>query len=331
MANTLRVTNHFLGGDYALDYLQPATGSMLTTAQINAKVDGGGTSPGGGSGTAPSQGNDTEYPSKKNGTAAGEQIVGTSGRDLISGLGGNDTLFGMGGDDKLVGGDGDDYLSGGNGSYTGSGNDILIGGNGNDTLVGEDGDDTLFGGGGDDKYVYGGGSDVVDNSGGGTDWILFNSSSKSIDRTRLSFHQDGDDLLIRVDGDSTQQVRVYKHFDASGNYAIDYVQPSDGYGISAASISAMLTPLSGTQSIAAPMAQGGAEAMRQMSMPNLAHTSLAKGTIGAARSGKAMGSGAMCPIVQPARPGRSWALIRVRQACLLMVWTCHGGPCRGCR
>ncbi len=280
VANTLRVTNHFLGGDYALDYLQPATGSMLTTAQINAKVDGGGTPPGGGSGTAPSQGNDTEYPSKKNGTAAGEQIVGTSGRDLISGLGGNDTLFGMGGDDKLVGGDGDDYLSGGNGSYTGSGNDILIGGNGNDTLVGEDGDDTLFGGGGDDKYVYGGGSDVVDNSGGGTDWILFNSSSKSIDRTRLSFHQDGDDLLIRVDGDSTQQVRVYKHFDASGDYAIDYVQPSDGYGISAASISAMLTPLSGTQSIAAPMAQGGAEAMRQMSMPNVAHTSLAKGTIG---------------------------------------------------
>lgn len=172
---------------------------------------------------------------------------------------------------------------------------------------------------------------IVDNSGGGTDWILFNSSSKSIDRTRLSFHQDGDDLLIRVDGDSTQQVRVYKHFDASGNYAIDYVQPSDGYGISAASISAMLTPLSGTQSIAAPMAQGGAEAMRQMSMPNLAHTSLAKGRLGAARSGRAMGSGAMCPIVQPATPGRSWALIRVRQACLLMVWACHGGPCRGCR
>lgn len=279
-ANTVRVANHFLGGDYALDYLQPATGSMLTTAQINAKIGGGGTPPGGGSGTAPSQGNDTDYPSKKNGTAAGEQIVGTSGRDLISGLGGNDTLFGMGGDDKLVGGDGDDYLSGGNGSYTGSGNDILIGGNGNDTLVGEDGDDTMFGGVGDDQYVYGGGSDVIDNSGGGTDWILFNSSSKSIDRTRLSFHQDGDDLLIRVDGDSSQQVRVYRHFDASGNYAIDYVQPSDGYGISAASINTLLTPMPGAQSFAAPMTQGETAAMRQMSMPNLAHTSLAKGTIG---------------------------------------------------
>jgi len=280
VANTVRVTNHFLGGDSALDYLQPDTGSMLTTAQINAKVGGGGTPPGGGSGTAPSQGNDADYPSKKNGTAAGEQIVGTSGRDLISGLGGNDTLFGMGGDDKLVGGDGDDYLSGGNGSYTGSGNDILIGGNGNDTLVGEDGDDTMFGGAGDDKYVYGGGSDVIDNSGGGTDWILFNSSSKSIDRTRLGFHRDGDDLLIRVDGDPAQQVRVYRHFDASGDYAIDYVQPSDGYGISAASINTLLTPLPGAQSFVAPMSQGDTAAMRQMSMPDLAHTSMAKGTTG---------------------------------------------------
>lgn len=279
-ANTVRVTNHFLGGDYALDYLQPATGSMLTTAQINAKVGGSGTPPGGSGGTVPSQGNDADYPSKKNGTAAGEQIVGTSGRDLISGLGGNDTLFGMGGDDKLVGGDGDDYLSGGNGSYTGSGNDILIGGNGNDTLVGEDGDDTMFGGAGDDKYVYGGGSDVIDNSGGGTDWILFNSSSKSIDRTRLGFHRDGDDLLIRVDGDPAQQVRVYKHFDASGDYAIDYVQPSDGYGISAASINALLTPLPGAQFFSAPMSQGDTAAMRQMSMPDLAHASMAKGTTG---------------------------------------------------
>ncbi|WP_313248355.1 calcium-binding protein [Stenotrophomonas acidaminiphila] len=287
--DTVRVTDHFLGGDYALDYLQPAMGSMLTTAQINAKIGGGGTPPGGGSGTAPSQGNDTDYPSKKNGTAAGEQIVGTSGRDLISGLGGNDTLFGMGGDDKLVGGDGDDYLSGGNGSYTGSGNDILIGGNGNDTLVGEDGDDTMFGGVGDDQYVYGGGSDVIDNSGGGTDWILFNSSSKSIDRTRLSFHQDGDDLLIRVDGDSSQQVRVYRHFDASGNYAIDYVQPSDGYGISAASINTLLTPMPGAQPFAAPMTQGETAAMRQMSMPNPAHTSMAKGTIGS--GSKREGSG----------------------------------------
>lgn len=275
-ANTVRVTNHFLGGDYSLDYLQPATGSMLTTAEINAKVAGG-TPPGPGGGTAPSQGNDADYPTKKNGTASDEQIVGTSGRDLISGLAGNDTLFGMGGNDKLVGGDGDDYLSGGNGSYTGSGNDILIGGIGNDTLVGEDGDDTMFGDSGDDKYVYGGGADVIDNSGGGTDWILFNSSNKSVDRTRLSFHQDGTDLLIRVDGDAAQQVRVYKHFDASGAYAIDYVQPSDGFGISAASIASLLTPLPAAQAM---RVAADSAAMRQLpDVVNMPMTSMMKGTI----------------------------------------------------
>lgn len=282
----VRVTDHFLGGDMALDFVQPSSGNMLNTAAINALAQSsypGGGDPGPGTGTpgeGVDEGDDNDYPNVVTGTANGEQLLGSSGRDLIMGMAGNDTMFGFGGDDKLVGGDGDDYLSGGNGSYTGSGNDILIGGNGNDTLVGEDGDDTMFGGAGDDKYVYGGGADIVDNSGGGMDWILFNSSSKSIDRTRLSFHQDGDDLLIRVDGDSSQQVRVYKHFDASGNYAIDYVQPSDGYGISAASINTLLTPMPGAQSFAAPMTQGETAAMRQMSMPNPAHTSMAKGTIG---------------------------------------------------
>ncbi|RMH90943.1 hypothetical protein EBB59_09205 [Lysobacter pythonis] len=259
-ANTVRVNNHFLGGDYALDYLQPASGTMLSTAQINAKVGGGDTappSPGGGGGDAPSQGNDADYPGKRTGTAAGEQIAGTSGRDLISGLAGNDQLFGMGGDDKLVGGEGDDYLSGGNGSYTGSGNDILVGGEGNDTLVGEDGNDTLFGGAGDDKYVFGGGSDVIDNSGGGTDWLLFNAGNKRINRSRLSFHRDGDDLIVRVDGNANEQVRVYKHFDASGAYAIDYIQPGDGYGIPASSLPALLTPLPGAGAASARTASIG--------------------------------------------------------------------------
>ena len=33
-----------------------------------------------------------------------------------------------------------------------------------------------------------------------------------LDRTRLSFHRDGDDLLILVDKDMNQQVRVTDHF-----------------------------------------------------------------------------------------------------------------------
>lgn len=246
------VTGHFLGGDMALDFLQPASGSALNTVAINALVtNNGGGDPGGGT---PGTGNDADYPSVKTGTAAGEQIVGTSGRDLIKGLGGADTLFGMGADDKLDGGDGDDYLSGGNGSFSGSGIDILIGGAGNDQLVGEDGDDMLFGGVGDDTYFYaaGSGADTVDNTGGGTDWLYFDG----IARTQLTYHRDGDDLVVRVDGDAGQQIRVLDHF-LGGEHAIAYVQPGDGgYAISAATIAGQLTPMGAASRTVAPMALG---------------------------------------------------------------------------
>jgi len=252
-AKTVRVTGHFLGGDMAIDYVQPASGSLLNTAAINALA--GGTS--GGGGTTPGEpGNDADYTKTITGTANGEQLVGTSGRDLIRGLAGNDTLFGMGGDDKLVGGDGDDYLSGGNGSFSGSGNDILVGGAGADTLVGEDGDDLLQGGTGDDKYVYraGSGKDVIDNTGGGTDWLMFDG----IDRTRLSFHRNGDDLIVLVDGSSSQQVKVQNHF-KGGDLAISYVQPSDGYAIPASQFASLLKPL--------PSGFAAASATSRMAMP----------------------------------------------------------------
>lgn len=233
---TVRVTNHFLGGDYAIDFVQPASGSLLNTAAINALAEDDGGNPGGGG----NEGNDGDYSNVVTGTASGEQLLGTSGRDLIRGLAGNDTLFGFGGDDKFEGGDGDDYISGGNGSFNGSGNDILIGGNGNDTLVGEDGADMLIGGGGDDDYYYsaGSGSDTIDNVGGGTDWVFFNG----IARERLSFHQDGDDLLIRVDASEASQVRVLGHF-LGGGQAISYVQPGSGYAIPASHIPGLLTSL----------------------------------------------------------------------------------------
>lgn len=233
---TVRVTNHFVGGDVAIDFVQPASGSMLDTAAINALVGGGSGDPG----TPTEPGNNGDYTNIVDGTAAGEQLLGTNGRDLIHGLGGDDTIFGFGGDDKFDGGDGNDYLSGGNGSFSGSGNDILIGGAGSDTLVGEDGDDLLLGGTGDDQYIWqaGSGSDVIDNTGGGTDWLFFNG----VDRSRLSFHQSGDDLIILVDGDLAQQVRVQNHFQG-GDLSISYVQPSGGYAIPASDFAGLLTPL----------------------------------------------------------------------------------------
>ncbi|UKR54090.1 hypothetical protein K4A87_06625 [Xanthomonas fragariae] len=144
------------------------------------------------------------------------------------------------GDDRIEGGDGDDFLWGGSGSFGGSGNDMLYGGAGNDTLVGEDGNDLLFGGTGDDVYTYreGNGVDTV-SVGGGSDSIFMTG----IERTRLSFHRNGDDLIVRVDGDANQQVSVLKHFLGSDN-ALWMIQPEDGgHGISAAEFETLLTPM----------------------------------------------------------------------------------------
>ena len=83
-----------------------------------------------------------------------------------------------------------DLLSGG------AGNDTLLGGAGNDQLNGGAGHNLLIGGTGDDMYVYGadGGSCEIDNSHGGTDWLLFNDG---ITLERLSFGKSGSDLVIQ--------------------------------------------------------------------------------------------------------------------------------------
>lgn len=256
-ARQVRVQNHFLGGDMAIDYVQPGSGYAIAASQIDELLTpmpdagDGGTPPVGDGGDATPPEDSSEYDSVIEGSGAGEQLLGTSGRDLIRGLAGDDQLFGFGGDDKFEGGDGDDYLSGGNGSFSGSGNDILLGGAGNDTLVGEDGSDMLIGGVGDDTYYYaeGSGADTVDNTGGGTDWLYF----EGIEANRLAYHRDGDDLLVTIDGDLTQSIRVQNHF-LGGDNAISYVQPGSGYAISASQIPALLTPLpagQGAQAISA--------------------------------------------------------------------------------
>ncbi|WP_439888761.1 calcium-binding protein [Pseudomonas sp. MBLB4123] len=223
---SVRVLGHFLGGDKAISYVQPDGGFLINATRI-AQIVAAGNVPGG-------------FDTLVEGTAAGEQLAGGQERDLLRGLAGNDTLFGMGGNDQIEGGDGNDYLSGGNGSQSGSGDDILLGGIGNDVLDGEDGDDQLTGGAGDDKYYYraNGGVDVIDNTGGGFDGAFF----IGIARARLSFHREGDDLLILVDGDLEQQVKVTDHF-LGGDFAIDYVQPDGGSYITTAQIAGLLTAL----------------------------------------------------------------------------------------
>lgn len=145
---------------------------------------------------------------------------------------GDDSLFGSAQVDVIYGEAGDDYIDGR------AGDDTLHGGNGNDTITGGAGDDLLLGGAGDDKYVYNPqtGQDTIDNTGGGFDGVFF---TNGIDASRLSFSQDGDDLLILVDGDETQSVRVLNHF-LGGDAAISYVQPSGGYMLTATQIAAAI-------------------------------------------------------------------------------------------
>src|SRR5690606_17167631 len=122
----------------------------------------------------------------------------------------------------------DNYIAGNGAANT------IHGGGGDDTIVGGTGDDILIGGTGDDKYVFdaSSGSDVVDNAEGGFDGIFF---TNGINRERLSFSRDGDDLLIFVDAAPMPSVRVLNHFQG-GDAAIDYVQPDGGYYLTTAEI-----------------------------------------------------------------------------------------------
>nr|WP_255490761.1 calcium-binding protein [Spartinivicinus marinus] len=188
----------------------------------------------------------SDFAQVKTGTNDDEQLLGSQEADLIKGLGGNDRVFAFNGDDYLQGGAGDDRLNGGNGSgKTNDGNDTLEGGAGNDVLYGEAGDDHLVGGIGDDHYYYGvnGGVDTIDNTGGGNDWLFF---INGITREQLSYHREDDDLIVRVDGDESQQVRVLNHF-KGGDFAIKYIQPSGGYAIPTSSIERELAAQSGAE------------------------------------------------------------------------------------
>ncbi|AZN36126.1 calcium-binding protein [Iodobacter ciconiae] len=208
-ATSVRVLKHFLGGDMAISYVQPSGGNMISAQKI-AQIIGAQSIPGG-------------YEALVDGDAGNNKLTGTAAKDLLRGFAGNDQLFGGLGNDRLEGGDGDDYLAGGYGNVANTGDDVLIGGAGNDQLSGEDGNDRLEGGAGDDRYVFDGKSqDVIDNSGGGFDGVFF---SGTVTKEQLGFTRSGDDLLITVDGNAQQSVRVLNHF-LGGDWAIDYVQPS---------------------------------------------------------------------------------------------------------
>ncbi len=176
-----------------------------------------------------------------NGNELDNVISGNDAENNLWGREGDDSLYGRGGDDQLIGDTGADHLEGGDGNDLmagGEDNDTMLGGTGDDQLNGGAGFNTLEGGAGSDIYVYDddGGVYEIDNSGGGTDWLLF---SDEITAERLSYIQEGDDLIVRVDEDETRQVRVINWF-LGEDYQIDYIQPGGGTGIPASDINDMV-------------------------------------------------------------------------------------------
>ncbi len=237
------VTGWFVSPDNQLSYIQPAGQSGISAATINALFESSNNS-GDDSGSTGQEGEpatpaENTFDSTVTGTDSAEQVVGTSGNNLLQGLAGDDQLFGLAGNDWLEAGDGADYLDGG------AGDDTQLGGAGNDQLGGDPGNDLLIGGIGDDIYVYrpGSGADTIDNSGGGTDWLIF---TDDLTADRLSYHRSGDDLLVKVDNSTTTMVRVKNWFEES-SLRVSYIQPAGSYGISAAQIESMLVtdPASG--------------------------------------------------------------------------------------
>ena len=203
------INSWFLGTEYQLYAVQPSGANGITAATINnmfppsdAEAD---------TITVPA---DSTFDGRRYGTSADEQLIGTSGSDIIRGYQGADNLFAQGGDDWLLGGSGNDYLDGGTGN------------------------DMLHAGAGDDRYVFkaGYGEDTIDNSGGGTDWLLL---VDGLTQDKLVFTQVADDLVITIT-DSADKITV-KNWFLGSDYQIDYIQPDGGFGIPAAQIASLLT------------------------------------------------------------------------------------------
>ena len=191
--------------------------------------------------------------------AGDDKVYSGAGNDIIYGQAGDDTLWGQAGNDTLYGGIGADYLEGNEGDdilygdqdndilYGGAGNDILYGGQGDDTLRGGTGHNILDGGAGNDKYFYylADGTEIIDQTGGGTDvlWLM----DQGITEDRIKFTKENNDLIVTIDNNPNQSVRVKDHF-LGGEKAISSVQPNGGYTITAAQIAVKVNASSGGSS-----------------------------------------------------------------------------------
>jgi len=154
------------------------------------------------------------------GTQTGQTLNGTAGNDLIDGLAGDDIINGGDGNDIIYGGAGNDTLSGG------AGNDRLDGGVGNDTLDGGDGDDVLIGGAGNDTMTGGLGADVFK-------WSLADAGTAGAPAqdviTDFGNGEDRLDLRDLLQGEATDNLENYLHFETVGSDTVVHISSSGGF------------------------------------------------------------------------------------------------------
>lgn len=146
-------------------------------------------------------------------TERGFEFIQNDGADNVSGTNYDDTIYGKGGNDTIYG-------------Y--SGNDTLIGGKGNDRLEGSYGDDTYIwnlGDGFDTIYDYNGGN--TDN-----DTIKF---GEGISFEDLLFERDGNSLIIYVNNDKTQGIKIKDYY--SSYSQVEKLEFADGTIVETSSVS----------------------------------------------------------------------------------------------
>ena len=101
--------------------------------------------------------------------------------------------------------------------------DVINGGAGDDELTGNQGNDTLNGGIGDDTYIYnlGDGFDTISDS-QGSDKIVF---GEGISAESLKYSRDGDSLVIIINNNIKQGIKISNFF--TGSNKIEILQFAD--------------------------------------------------------------------------------------------------------
>lgn len=132
---------------------------------------------------------------------------------------------------SLIGGIGDDTINGTDNAELiigEAGNDTINAGRGDDIIIGGKGDDILNGGYGNDTYIY--------NLGDGFDTILDDGYSEDVDkvifgadikRSDVTFRREGNDLIVLINGDETQGMRIQNH-GYGYSYGIEEFHFADG-------------------------------------------------------------------------------------------------------